>query len=144
MIYAPERFNELCEEFISKSQEVLAWKRGEYAAGVDRLENFRTVGDFLGKKPSVIALIYLLKHIQSIAVAVITGVFVWAWTKDGGEALKQRIVDAINYLLLLAACLDEESEVVTSEAAMHKHDVSIELHKTYCRDCGYEECLCNK
>jgi len=109
MTYSPERFNKLCDEFLSKSQEILVWKREEYAPGEDRLENFRTVGNFLNKKPSVIALIYLLKHIQSIAVAVITDVFVWAWTKDGGEALKQRIVDAINYLLLLAACLDEEA-----------------------------------
>jgi len=110
MTYPPERFNKLHEEFLSKSQEILTWKREEYAPSDDRLENFRTVGNFLDKKPSVIALIYLLKHIQSIAVAVITGVFVWAWEKDGGEALKQRIVDAINYLLLLAACIDEESE----------------------------------
>lgn len=101
-------FSEICEEFISKEQEILNWKRKEYSSQDDRIENFRTVGRFLNQKPSVIALIYLLKHIQSIAVAVITGVFVWAWEKEGGEALKQRIADARNYLLLLAACLDEE------------------------------------
>ena len=106
----PQKFNDLCEEFLDKEQLIMNWKRGEYASGEDRLENFRTVGNFSGKKPSVIALIYLLKHIQSIAVAVLSGVFVWAWTKEGGEALKQRISDARNYLLLLAACLEEESE----------------------------------
>lgn len=38
-----------------------------------------------------------------------TGKYDWDWETDGGEGLKQRIVDARNYLLLLAACLEVET-----------------------------------
>ena len=108
--YSPERFKNLCREFMQHEEELLAWKCGEYASGNDRLQNFREVAKFLGQMPSEIALAYLLKHVQSIALAVRTGKYIWDWEKEGGEALKQRIADARNYLLLLAACLDEESE----------------------------------
>jgi hypothetical protein len=50
-----------------------------------------------------------MKHVQSIALAVRTGKYAWAWETEGGEGLKQRIADARNYLLLLAACLEAGS-----------------------------------
>jgi len=53
---------------------------------------------------------YRLKHIQSISHAVRTE-YNWCWqTEQGHEGLKQRIADARNYLLLLAACLEAEME----------------------------------
>ena len=104
----PERFEVLCEEFADHEAHILARKRGEYTSGEDRLQNFREIANFLGQKPEEVALSYLMKHIQSIALAVRTGKYAWAWETEGGEGLKQRIADARNYLLLLAACLDEE------------------------------------
>lgn len=106
----PEQFENLREEFLTHEARIMSWKRGEYSSGDDRLQNFREVANFLGKKPSEVALSYLLKHIQSIALAVRTGEYVWAWETEGGEGLKQRIADARNYLLLLAACLEAEME----------------------------------
>jgi len=35
----------------------------------------------------------------------------WTWEEDGRENLKIKIVDAINYLFLLAANIDDELEV---------------------------------
>jgi len=110
MIYSPERFEVLCEEFADHEVHLLAWKRNEYASGEDRLQNFREIADLTGASMAQVALLYLLKHVQSIKNAVISGNVKWAWEAKGGEGTKQRIADARNYLLLLAACLDEESE----------------------------------
>ena len=111
-MYTPSQFNRLCEEFLDREQEILNYKRTEYAAGEDRLENFRTISTFLGggMKKEQVALTYLLKHIQSITVAVQTGSYRWCWEDEAGEGMKQRISDARNYLLLLAAALEEEGE----------------------------------
>ena len=109
MIYSPEQFKQLQDEFVAKESEILEWKRGEYAAGGDRLENFRTIADFLNIRPAEVALLYMLKHIQSITVAVQQQRFTWAWETDGGEAIKQRLADARNYLLFIGAALEEEA-----------------------------------
>ncbi len=99
----PERFEALREEFLTHEAKILDWKRGEYSPNEDRLQNFREVAALTGLRMTEVALIWLLKHIQSIALAVRTGNYIWAWTTEGGEGLKQRIADARNYLLLLAA-----------------------------------------
>jgi len=104
-------FENLRDEFLTKESAILEWKRGEYTSGEDRLQNFREVAGFLGQRPAEVALSYLMKHIQSITRAVRTGSYVWDWNQKGGEGLKQRFVDARNYLLLLAACLEEEAGI---------------------------------
>jgi hypothetical protein len=104
-------FENLRDEFLTKESAILEWKRGEYTSGEDRLQNFREVAGFLGQRPAEVALSYLMKHIQSITRAVRTGSYVWDWNQKGGEGLKQRLVDARNYLLLLAACLEEEAGI---------------------------------
>ena len=105
----PEQFENLRDEFLIHEARLLDWKAGEYSNKTDRLMNFRQVAEFLNQRPAEVALAYLLKHVQSITLAVRTGHYAWAWETEGGEGLKQRIADARNYLLLLAACLDEET-----------------------------------
>jgi hypothetical protein len=106
----PERFEELKDEFHEKEALILEYKQYDYSEHDDRLQNFREVAAFMGMRPAEVALTYLLKHIQAISIAVKTGEYVWAWeTNRGGEGLKQRIADGRNYLLLLAACLEEET-----------------------------------
>ena len=105
-----ESFENLREEFLEHEAGILEWKRGEYAPHDDRLQNFREVAAFLNKRPAEVALTYLMKHIQSITLAVRTGSYNWTWNTEGGEGLKQRFADARNYLLLLAACLEEENK----------------------------------
>ena len=111
----PERFESLRDDFLIHEARIIDHKRGEYSSGNDRLQNFREVAEFMGQRPSEVALAYLLKHIQSIVLAVRTGKYSWSWHTDHGEGLKQRIADARNYLLLLAACLEEENEHVREE-----------------------------
>ena len=103
-----ERFDILRDEFLEKEAKILYWKQGEYSSGDDALQNFREVAAFMGLKPSEVVLAYLMKHVQSISLAVRTGQYAWDWNTKEGEGLKQRIVDARNYLLFLAACLEEE------------------------------------
>ena len=97
-------------------------KRDEYSSDNDRLQNFREVAEFLGQRPAEVSLAYLLKHIQSITLAVRTGEYAWKWKTDHGEGLKQRIADARNYLLLLAACLEEETEKVVLRMGLRVGD----------------------
>lgn len=107
-IYKLEQFEGLRDDFLIHETRIMDHKRDEYSSDNDRLQNFREVAEFMGQRPSEVALAYLLKHIQSIALAVRTGKYSWSWHTDHGEGLKQRIADARNYLLLLAACLEEE------------------------------------
>ncbi len=106
----PEDFANMIIEFKDKEDNIMEWKKGEYSTRTDRLQNFKEVGAFMGITPREVALLYMMKHIQSIAVAIKTGRYDWAWETEDGEAIKQRIADARNYLLLLAACLQEENK----------------------------------
>jgi len=110
-MYTPSQFNKLCGEFKEREDEIMDFKRIEYAANEDRLENFRTISEFTETSMEQVALLYLLKHIQSITVAVKSDRYRWCWEDDDGEGLKQRIADARNYLLLLAAALEERCEI---------------------------------
>ncbi|MGB9886882.1 MAG: hypothetical protein ACPLRW_07795 [Moorellales bacterium] len=105
----PKEFTELHNEFVAHEANLLGLKAKEYAADSDRLWNFHVRAVMEGCRASEVALGDLLKHISSLALAVRTGSGEWAWrTLEGHEGLKQRVADARNYLLLLAACLEEE------------------------------------
>ncbi len=107
-----QEFENLREEFLSKEVELLEWKGGEYGSYCDRLLNFKEIANFVGLDGTAICLLYLLKHIQSITLAIKNNKHSdkWFWQDEKGEGLKQRIADARNYLLLLAACIEEELE----------------------------------
>lgn len=109
--YSPSRFECLVKEFVEQEQKILLHKRAEYSDKEDRLQNFHQQAIIQGVEPAAIALTYLLKHVLSIAKAVQTGNQPWVWvTEYKTEGLKQRIADARNYLLLLAACIEEANE----------------------------------
>ena len=120
----PEQFEILRDEFLVREARILDWKAGEYTAGQDRLLNFKQVAEFLSQRPAEVALAYLLKHIQSVALAVQSKKYAWTWETESGEGLKQRIADARNYLLLLAACLEEEcpGEEIKNEEIKNESD----------------------
>jgi hypothetical protein len=104
-----EEFERVADEFTKKERELLFTKRGEYASERDVLQNFKEQSDFLGLDADVIALMLLFKHVQGIKEAVMGGKIDWGWeTTERSEGTKQRIADCRNYLLLLAAVIDEE------------------------------------
>ena len=91
-------FNELSTLTKSKGQE--------YANSSDQLANFYRLALMLGLAPSVILLVYLQKHLDSI--------FQYVRSISSGaipiesEPIQGRIDDAILYLILLKALLSEQ------------------------------------
>jgi hypothetical protein len=81
-------------------------KRPAYTMGSDDvLANFKRVGHAAGIPASKVALVYFLKHVDSIS----------AYVKDReavsqSEPMMGRFADARNYLTLMAACLAEERD----------------------------------
>lgn len=100
------------EDILAVETRVLQAKGAEYATEADPLRAFRNVAAFTGVHLSDVALCYLLKHIQGISNTLAKGPIDpddWCMRRpDGSEGLKQRFVDARNYLLLLADIIDEE------------------------------------
>lgn len=118
-------FNAVVQEFLEREERLLGWKRSEYASEEgDALENFKTLQTMTGLTPAQVAAVYLAKHIQAILKQVNAGGFTWDWETDEGEGLKQRISDARNYLLLLAACIEEERAPLegTAQVEREEHD----------------------
>lgn len=102
---------QLVKEFQEKEDLILGVKSNEYTADDrDQLLNFREIAIFerQGRRPVDVAWTLFLKHIHAINLAIRTGRYTWEWETVDGEQLKQRFADARNYLLLIAACLDEE------------------------------------
>src|SRR5690606_32443456 len=103
-----ERFQRLITELMERQKLVMGAKEAEYSTPYDRLINFRQRAFMMGTSPVLVAISDLTKHIQSIALAARTGKGEWAWhTKDGGEGLKQRIIDIIGLTFLVAAAFEE-------------------------------------
>lgn len=119
-MYSPIEFKELVQEFQGHEEKLLDWKAKEYSTCQDRLQNFKMISRFTDTPPEMVALLYLLKHIQSITLAVERGICSWEWETEEGEGLKQRIADARNYLLLLAACLDEKQKTLSAGNGLRK------------------------
>jgi len=104
-------FEKLCTEFEKKEAELRSVKGKEYATD-DVLATIYKIAWFSGLPASKVCMILLLKHIQSLSKAVSEGnIESWYWEVGGIEGLKQRIADARNYLLLLAACLEESIDL---------------------------------
>lgn len=119
-----QQLQELIAEFERAEHEVMGFKEGEFTDPTKRrLGNFERVADMLGLKASQVALAYLLKHIDSISYQVMSGKYTWAMVIEGNrEGLKQRIVDAVNYLHLMAACLEEEEAAARAAGEAERSD----------------------
>ena len=109
--YSKSQFNLLYQEFLEHEADLLNIKREEYtdSGEDDCLQNFRDVAAFEGRSPEAVCMTYILKHIQSIQRAVNSGNADAEWWKGDVEGLKQRIADARNFLVLLAAILDDKN-----------------------------------
>ncbi len=112
MGYSERRFYELYSEFLEHEMKLLDVKRDEYTEDgeADSLQNFRQVAAFEGRSPEEVCLTYIIKHMQSLQRAVSTGEYINDWWSEerGVEGIKQRIADIRNYMLLLAAILDDK------------------------------------
>jgi len=67
----------------------------------DKFKNFKSIAERMKCSPEEVALIYLLKHMDSIRNYVLYGI------ESSSESIEGRIQDARNYLLLLGGIIHE-------------------------------------
>jgi FtsZ-binding cell division protein ZapB len=106
-----ERFVKIVEDQLTSCIRVLRVKGSDYIANADRLSNFKEAARESGIEPLQAWLVYFLKHIEAIK----------KFTRKEyhfSEPIEERIMDAINYLLLLRAMVEEmKEEEKTPEAS---------------------------
>lgn len=94
-----EKFESLVSKRLDFCVETLLNKSLEYATDTDRLANLRRASTSLNEPMAYVCWVYLTKHLTSISMLA-----------DGTlqatpNLIDEKITDAINYLLLLEACL---------------------------------------
>ena len=95
-------FFKWADEEFKIEMELMRVKGEEYTiSNEDKLKNFKSISDRLETTPSEVAMVYLLKHMDSIRNYVLNGV------EASDESISGRIRDARNYLMLLHAIILE-------------------------------------
>ena len=104
-------FFKWADEEFKIEMELMRVKGEEYTvSNEDKLKNFKSIADRLETTPSEVAMVYLLKHMDSIRNYVLNGV------EASDESISGRIRDARNYLMLLHAIILESKGLVEREA----------------------------
>lgn len=104
-------FEKLYSEFENMERNLLLTKRSEYARDEDVLINFKNTAELTGLSPEDVCLVFLMKHVQAVAKAANSRDTRLSWGGTGAvEGFSQRISDARNYLILLAALIKERGE----------------------------------
>lgn len=101
-----EKFNEIFDETMAKCSELLGIKANDYAEGDDRLHNFMIAGDLADCSPIKAVQGMMLKHVVSVNDYINR-------YEDGAdismEQWDEKILDNINYLILLRAAVIDDS-----------------------------------
>ena len=85
-----------------KENEIMFVKGKEYTVSdKDKFKNFKSIAERMGTTPKKVAMIYLLKHMDSIRNYTLHGI------EASDESIEGRIMDARNYLLLLGGIIKE-------------------------------------
>lgn len=105
-----QTFEVFVEKFLAQSARLLVSKGAEYAGSEDRLVNFKRGAMQVAATPLQVAQIYLSKHLDSIQTYI-------RETAAGrypqlSEPIQGRFHDAVNYLLLMAALVEEQERTV--------------------------------
>jgi hypothetical protein len=106
-----ETFEKLLTEFESEERALLIGKRKEYAVNSDCLSNFKATAMATSMSPEDVCVVLLMKHVQAIAKSAHDSSTRLGYGGTGAkEGFSQRIADARNYLILLAALIAERPE----------------------------------
>jgi hypothetical protein len=98
------------EKEYATEMELMRVKGEEYTVSdEDKLKNFKSIADRLDVATPIVAMVYLLKHMDSIRNYVLNGV------EASDESISGRIRDARNYLMLLHAILLESKGLDVKE-----------------------------
>jgi len=99
-----EDFKALIQLEFDKMMKIMELKNQEYARGGDKLSNFKTAADFRRREPESMCFEYCTKHLVSLSDLINDlendihrPLPLWA----------EKITDAVNYLFLLKALLQE-------------------------------------
>ena len=105
-----QELKEFRDDLFSEAMSVSDAKSIEYTiSSDDRLYNFKHVAERLGITPPQALMVYVLKHVDAICNDAKTG------KQFSDETLRSRVIDLINYSVLLLALNDT-----------HTHDNSTE------------------
>lgn len=104
-----EQYDQIAGELLATASRIETEKRPGYTQGnEDCFRNFKEVAKRTGSTPFQVLLTYLLKHIDSICSAGNKSI-------HQAEPIKERFADAINYLKLGYALLEEEAQEIRIE-----------------------------
>jgi len=93
--------NKLIRDARIRQDSILTAKGADYTRHEeDRLSNFRRSARAVGLTPQIVWAVFFMKHIDAIMAYIKTG-------HAESEAIEGRIDDAINYLFLLLALIEE-------------------------------------
>jgi hypothetical protein len=102
----PEVFNELKDSILTQCSLILSQKANEYA-DEDRLSNFKKAARITGGTPEQALMGFRLKHEVALNDFV-------CWISQGKdipiEWVREKVVDLINYNILLYALITERKE----------------------------------
>lgn len=98
------QFERIVEDQLKLCKEMLVDRAKQYATDADRLHNFKVAQGLLGGTPAQAALGMAAKHFVSV-VDIVQGN-----SPTAAAMLDEKITDAINYLMLIKACLVEQKE----------------------------------
>lgn len=93
------------EKMHSDEKSLLCAKGKEYATDTDRLENFKEIAELLRIDMKLVCGVFLLKHTLAILKYVFKG------KVPATESVREKILDARNYLLFLEIILNLKQEI---------------------------------
>lgn len=103
-----DEFERIYKDFEEHERSLLISKRLEYAMNEDCLSNFKATAASTGMEPEEVCVVLMMKHAQAICKIARDKSVRLGWGGTGAiEGTSQRISDARNYLILLAALISE-------------------------------------
>ena len=92
----------LIGDILKKCYKIRQTKGVDYCLGSEDVnKNFKSIGERLNLSPEKVLMVYALKHIDSIV----------SFLKNGqlkGEPVREKIIDSVNYILILWTLLNEK------------------------------------
>jgi len=102
-----ERFNETFEKMVGMCRDLLVSKNAEYARGEDKLHNFKKAAGFGGTQETALGGM-MLKHTVSVYDMIDD---IGKANNASLEKWEEKIMDHINYLILLYAMQVERDDM---------------------------------
>ena len=114
-----DTFFKLSDEFLAECKNIQVEKGREYTVdSSDKFKNFKSIGQRLDLDAKMVALVYMLKHMDSIRAYILSG-------KEGSEGLKGRCQDLVNYAIMLWAMDHEEKAFEKLDKEIHENPLGV-------------------